>query len=198
MVGAALPPGWRGGSIGAAHASVAELSRAISTELLVALGLSRANRLQELLRPLVWPPARLASAAGKPHSAWLDHIPQRRLVVGSMLLLFALATVVPLLFSGLFPRCSQVVSGRLGVRALDLAALLLALLACDILAGQRWAWWGALSLLDSCWCRRSWPSRVRLWPRSWRRPAWPRKSAKSSTTCPSRGLPRPFRPGSPS
>jgi hypothetical protein len=39
------------------HATVAQLRRAISTELLIALGLPRASRLQAVLRPLVWPPA---------------------------------------------------------------------------------------------------------------------------------------------
>jgi hypothetical protein len=39
------------------HATVAELRRAISTEILIALGLSRTSRLQCVLRPLAWPPA---------------------------------------------------------------------------------------------------------------------------------------------
>jgi hypothetical protein len=40
------------------HAQVDELTRAISTEILVAAGLPRTGPLQTLLRPLVWPPAR--------------------------------------------------------------------------------------------------------------------------------------------
>jgi hypothetical protein len=39
------------------HATVGELRRAISTEILVAAGLPRNSPLQPLLRPLVWPPA---------------------------------------------------------------------------------------------------------------------------------------------
>jgi hypothetical protein len=39
------------------YATVAELRRAISTEVLVALGLPRSGVLQTLLRPFVWPPA---------------------------------------------------------------------------------------------------------------------------------------------
>jgi hypothetical protein len=39
------------------HATVDELRRAISTEILVASGLPRTSPLQPLLRPLVWPPA---------------------------------------------------------------------------------------------------------------------------------------------
>jgi hypothetical protein len=39
------------------HATVAELRRAISTEVLIAFGLARTSPLQPLLRPLVWPPA---------------------------------------------------------------------------------------------------------------------------------------------
>jgi hypothetical protein len=39
------------------YATVAELRRAISTEILVAAGLQRTGPLQALLRPLVWPPA---------------------------------------------------------------------------------------------------------------------------------------------
>jgi hypothetical protein len=41
----------------ARHASVDELRRAISTEVLVAVGVPRISPLQALLRPLVWPPA---------------------------------------------------------------------------------------------------------------------------------------------
>jgi hypothetical protein len=40
------------------HATVDELRRAISTEILIAAGLPRNSPLQPLLRPLVWPPAR--------------------------------------------------------------------------------------------------------------------------------------------
>jgi hypothetical protein len=40
------------------HATVGELTRNISTEILVAVGLPRTGPLQTLLRPLVWPPAR--------------------------------------------------------------------------------------------------------------------------------------------
>ena len=48
------------------HATVAELRRAISTEILIALGLSRNSRLQGVLRSLVWPPAqRFASLAAE-------------------------------------------------------------------------------------------------------------------------------------
>jgi hypothetical protein len=48
------------------HATVAELRRAISTEILIAFGLSRSSRLQGVLRPLVWPPAqRFASLAAE-------------------------------------------------------------------------------------------------------------------------------------
>lgn len=48
------------------HATVAELRRAISTEILIALGMSRDSRLQGVLRPLVWPPAqRFASLAAE-------------------------------------------------------------------------------------------------------------------------------------
>ena len=48
------------------HATVAELRRAISTEILIALGLSRTSQLQLVLRPLVWPPAqRFASLAAE-------------------------------------------------------------------------------------------------------------------------------------
>jgi hypothetical protein len=47
------------------YATVAELTRTMSTEALVALGLPRSGPLQTLLRPLVWPPshrfARLAA-----------------------------------------------------------------------------------------------------------------------------------------
>lgn len=39
------------------HASVGELRRAISIEVLVAAGLPRTGSLQTILRPLVWPPA---------------------------------------------------------------------------------------------------------------------------------------------
>ncbi len=40
------------------YATVGELTRNISTEILVAVGLPRTGPLQTLLRPLVWPPAR--------------------------------------------------------------------------------------------------------------------------------------------
>src|SRR5512139_2290306 len=49
-----------------AHANVADLRRAISTEILLALGLPRTSPLMTLLRPLVWPPAhRFASLAAE-------------------------------------------------------------------------------------------------------------------------------------
>src|SRR5512139_3478753 len=49
-----------------AHANVADLRRAISTEILLALGLPRTSPLLAMLRPLVWPPAhRFASLAAE-------------------------------------------------------------------------------------------------------------------------------------
>jgi hypothetical protein len=48
------------------YASVAELRRSISTEVLLALGLPRTSPLLAVLRPLVWPPAhRFASLAAE-------------------------------------------------------------------------------------------------------------------------------------
>lgn len=50
----------------AEYATVGELTRNVSTEILVAAGLPRTGPLQTLLRPLVWPPARrFASLAGE-------------------------------------------------------------------------------------------------------------------------------------
>ena len=48
------------------YATVGELTRNISTEILVALGLPRTGPLQKMLRPLVWLPAhRFASLAAE-------------------------------------------------------------------------------------------------------------------------------------
>ncbi len=50
----------------AEYATVRDLTRNISTEILVAVGLPRTSPLQALLRPLVWPPAhRFASLAAE-------------------------------------------------------------------------------------------------------------------------------------
>jgi hypothetical protein len=61
------------------YATVGELTRNISTEILVAAGLPRTSLLQTLLRPLVWPPARrFASLA----AAFEQRVAQEGLTAG--------------------------------------------------------------------------------------------------------------------
>ena len=61
------------------YATVSELARNISTEILVAAGLPRTGVLQTLLRPLVWPPARrFASLA----AGFERHVAQGGLTAG--------------------------------------------------------------------------------------------------------------------
>lgn len=78
---------------------------------------------------------------------WFETTPLRILVLGTLLILFALTLHVPMLFNGLFPFFTSFLSGLEGLQALGLSALLLAFLAWGVLSRQLWAWWGALALL---------------------------------------------------
>ena len=86
-------------------------------------------------------------AAHDPRAGWFEETPMRILVLGSLLICYALALHVPMLFNGLFPLFTRFLSGLQGLQALGLSALLMAFLAWGVLARNMWAWWGALAFL---------------------------------------------------
>jgi hypothetical protein len=74
-------------------------------------------------------------------------VPQRIRVLGTLLIVFALALHVPMLFNGLFPFFGRFLFGREGILVLDLSVLVLAFLAGGVLLRKQWAWWGTLAYL---------------------------------------------------
>ena len=76
-----------------------------------------------------------------------EDIPQLVLVTASLMVAFAIALHVPLLFSGVFPLFGRFLYGLQGFQGLDLCIILFASLAWGTLRRKRWAWWGSLVAL---------------------------------------------------
>jgi hypothetical protein len=78
---------------------------------------------------------------------WVDRTPLPVLVSATLLILFAMALHIPILFNGAFPLFGQVLYELEGILALDTCILALVLLIWGLLAGKEWAWWGTAVFL---------------------------------------------------
>lgn len=80
---------------------------------------------------------------GRGHD-WTEALPQRILVIGSLMIFFILALHVPILFNGIFPLFGRYHFGLNAILLLDGAAILLILLTWGVFKQALWAWWGTL------------------------------------------------------
>ena len=75
----------------------------------------------------------------------IEQAPQRILVLGGLMIFFAVALHVPTLFNGVFPLFGKFLSGWKGFLLTDLSVLLLIFLTWGVLTRREWAWWGSLA-----------------------------------------------------
>jgi hypothetical protein len=78
---------------------------------------------------------------------WTEPIPQRILVIGSLMIFFILALHVPILFNGIFPLFGRYLFDLPAIVALDGAVMVLILLTWGVFKRKRWAWWGSVIYL---------------------------------------------------
>lgn len=79
-----------------------------------------------------------------PHPHWADDRPIPILVLGFLLLFYAVCMHIPIFFRGIFPLFGTWVFGRHGIMLLAVSMAILSCLAWGVLKIHRWAWWGAL------------------------------------------------------
>jgi hypothetical protein len=88
--------------------------------------------------------ARLTLERRNPAPHWLEGRPIPVLVLCALYAFYGVVLHIPILFNGLFPLFGRFLTGLPGIVALDLAILLLALLAWGTFGQRAWAWWGSL------------------------------------------------------
>jgi hypothetical protein len=87
---------------------------------------------------------RLALERRDPAPHWLEGRPIPILVLCTLYAFYGIVLHIPILFNGLLPLFGRFVTGLPGIVGLDLAILLLVLLAWGTFRQDAWAWWGSL------------------------------------------------------
>lgn len=88
---------------------------------------------------------RLTFETRDPNTYWTEKLPLPILVLGGLLLFYALVLHVPIFFNGILPFFGRWLSGLTGIFLLDLTILGVVALAWGVFRRKSWAWWGTLA-----------------------------------------------------
>jgi hypothetical protein len=82
-----------------------------------------------------------------PKSCWIESVPLPILVIGFLLVFYAIVLHIPIFFNGVFPLFGVFVSGLEGIFLIAVSILYLVFMTWGTLRSKVWAWWGALVYL---------------------------------------------------
>jgi hypothetical protein len=124
--------------------SVKELSLAGALIILISLVLSYTV----IPALLIWfyrsRDVRLTFETEDPRSYWIEALPLPVLVLGSLLILCAIALHILIFFNGIFPLLGLWLNGLQGILLIDVLVMSLVGLIWGTLRLRTWAWWGSL------------------------------------------------------
>jgi hypothetical protein len=124
--------------------SVKELSLAGALIILISLVLSYTV----IPGLLIWfyrsRDVRLTFETEDPRSYWIEALPLPVLVLGSLLILCAIALHILIFFNGIFPLLGLWLNGLQGILLIDVLVMSLVGLIWGTLRLRTWAWWGSL------------------------------------------------------